>query len=463
MKLLDKKNAKFPDGVLVSDLPTPATGNKLYFDDDVKGFAVRVTAAGARAFVLDYRVAGRQRRYTIGSHPDWTAGAAREEAKELKKRIDKGEDPMGERHEERAAPTVADLIDRFDADYLPSKRESTARDYRAMLNNLVKPKLGTTKVADVTHTEVDRLHREVSKKAPYRANRMVAVMSKMFALSIRWGMRQDNPAHGTDRNQEDRRSRYLTGEELAHLSTALAAHSDQRSANAVRLLLLTGARRMEVLAVTWDQFDLTAGVWTKPSAHTKQKKEHRVPLSPPAVTLLKAIKAEQDAKAKEEKVTAPVFVFPGDIKDSHLTDIKKTWAALTTRATVLLWATKPDAPTGEIVKRLTIEKDGKTILPSYEDVLKAAKDAELTLPAGLTDCRVHDLRHSYASMLVGAGFSLPMIGALLGHTQPQTTARYAHLADDPLRVATARVGAIVEAAAGRKPSADVITLPQSGA
>jgi integrase len=390
----------------VKALAAPASGNKLYYDPEMKGFAVRVTAAGARAFVLNYRTSGRERRYTIGSYPEWSTAAARKEAAELKKRIDRGDDPMGDRHDERAAPTVAELIDRFAADYLPKRRESTRREYAAMLGKLIRPELGKMKVADVRHADIDRLHRKVSQYAPYRANRMAALLSVMMSFAVKLGWRDDNPVKGLDRNPEERRYRYLSGDELRRLTEALAKHSRRDAANAVRLLLLTGARRGEVLAASWDQFDLAAGIWTKPSSHTKQKREHRVPLSAPARQLL----AEMRSDADRRKEISP-YLFPARDGAGAIADIKKSW----------------------------------------ETVCKAA---------AIKGVRVHDLRHTYASVLASAGLSLPVIGALLGHTQPGTTARYAHLYDDPLRAATERVGAVIEAAGAKpeEPAAAVTTL-----
>ena len=154
----------------------------------------------------------------------------------------------------------------------------------------------------------------------------------------------------------------------------------------------------EVLSATWGQFDLEGGVWVKPSAHTKQKKEHRVPLSAPVIALLSEMKGEAGDGD---------YLFPGRGDGGHLANLKKPWAA----------------------------------------IRKAAK---------LEDVRVHDLRHSYASILASAGLSLPIIGALLGHTNPATTARYAHLFDEPLREATERVGEVI-AAAGKKP-AEVVRM-----
>ena len=391
---------------IVKALRAPVSGNKLHYDAEVKGFAVRVTAAAARAFVLNYRAGGRERRYTIGSFPDWSTTAARKEAGELKKLVDRGKDPMGERHDERAAPTVGDLINRYTADYLPKLRESTGRDYAAILEKIVRPELGRMKLADLRHTDVDRLHRTVSRRAPYRANRMAAVLSRAMSLAVKLGWRDDNPVKGIERNQEERRYRYLTGDELRRLTEALAVHPSQQAANAVRLLLLTGARRGEALAATWDQFDLATGIWIKPSSHTKQNREHRVPLSAPARQLLADMRAEADRLGKTSR-----YVFPARTGDGPLSDIKTSWATLC-RA------------------------------------------------AGIERARLHDLRHTYASVLVSAGLSLPIIGALLGHTQPGTTARYAHLTDDPLRAATERAGAVIT---GSDTTGEVIPLPRSKA
>jgi len=201
----------------------------------------------------------------------------------------------------------------------------------------------------------------------------------------------------------------LSAAEIARLADALIAHPEKNSVNAIRLIMLTGARRGETLAARWSEFDLAAGVWIKPSAHTKTKKLHRVPLSAPALALL----SEMRAQATDD---CP-YLFPapeplqkgtdGKLQYRHLLDVKRTWAS----------------------------------------VSKAA---------GISDVRLHDMRHTFASILASSGLSLPIIGALLGHTQPATTARYAHLMDDPLRAATNRPGAII-AGAG-KPGAEVVPL-----
>ena len=401
---------------IVKALPAPAKGNKITYDSDVKGFGIRITAAGARAFILNYRTRyGRERRYTIGSYPDWKTSVARDEASNLKKLIDVGQDPMEQVEADRGAKTVADLCDRFDEEHLPKCRESTQRDYRALINNEIRPALKHVKVADLSFSDINDLHRKITKRgARYVANRTVAVMSKMLSLAIKWGWRTDNPAIGIERNQEEKRHRYLSTAELASLTTALAEHSDQQAANIVRLLLLTGARRGETQAMKWADVDLQAGVWTKPGSTTKQKTIHRVPLSAPARQLLSSIHVEAEVAVERKRRPQPMseYVFPGRGGQGFRQEIKHQWAELCKAAGLVTAHTVTDAKGRETT------------------VLRAT-------------ARLHDLRHTYASVLASAGLSLPIIGALLGHSQPATTARYSHLMDDPLRQATERVGAIV--------------------
>ena len=259
----------------------PASGNRITYDSEVQGLGIRTTAAGAQSFILNYRTrVGRERRFTIGAFPDWTVKAAREEARRLRATIDLGGDPLAEIQAGRDAPTVADLCRRYEEEHLPRKRPRSAEEDRTLIRTRVLPALGALKVADVTFNDIDGLHRKITKEGkPYRANRTIALLSKMFSLaSTKWKMRSDNPCRGIEKNLEQPRERYLSADELSRLSEVLADHANREAADAIRLLLLTGARRNEVLSATWAQFDLTNGTWTKPSSHTKQKRLHHVPL-----------------------------------------------------------------------------------------------------------------------------------------------------------------------------------------
>jgi integrase len=377
----------------IKRLPLPAQGNRITYDPATPGFGCRVTAAGHRAFILTYyNRAGRQRRYTIGSFPDWSVTGAREEARRLKRLIDQGGDPLAEIEAERGAATVDGLIERFLEEHVSRKRPHTQYDYRNVIDRHIRPALGRMKVAEVTWADLDTLHRKITKAGhATQANRVVAVASRMFALAIRWKMRSDNPAKGIERNVEHKRKRYATPTELKRLTDALDAQEDQQAADIFRLCLFTGCRVGEAMSARWDDIDLPAGKWTKPGSTTKQKTDHVVPLSAPAKQLLAVLR----------KRTNSEWVFPADSAPGHRVTVQKSWLAL----------------------------------------CKAAK---------IVGLRIHDLRHSFASQLASNGASLPLIGALLGHSNPATTHRYAHLFDDPQRAAVERIGKIIAGGGGRR-------------
>jgi hypothetical protein len=216
---------------LVKRIPAPAKGYTITHDDKARGFAVRVTATGTRSFILNYyNKAGQDRCCTIGQHPGWSTTAARARAIELRRDIDAGGDPLADAEADRNATTVVQLIDRFEAEHLPRKRGRTAKDYKQTLDNHVRGSFSKhAKVADVRFEDIDAIHRRITKSgAKYAANRCVAIMSKMFSLAVRWGMRDDNPCKGVERNKEHHRRRYLSGNELGRLVTALASHPIDR-------------------------------------------------------------------------------------------------------------------------------------------------------------------------------------------------------------------------------------------
>lgn len=394
----------------------PASGKRhIIFDDTLPGFGVRVAASGVKTFLLDYRINGRQRRYSIGQYPAWSVAAARERANKLRRQVDQGDDPLTARKAASGEMTVGELADQYLAEYVTVKnRKSTYKNYSNWIDRCIRPELGNMKLTAVKAGDVRRLHRKISKDRPVLANRMVAVLQRMYNWAIADELCTENPAKGIEKNHEANRDRYLKGDEFIRVCKALADYpymdkvrlsradalqagsksawrkrerplaDRKQSCDALRLLMLTGARKGELLSAKWADIDLEAGVWTKPGATTKQKTLHRVPLSAPARELLAGI--EQSGE----------YVFPG-VNGGPQRDLKKTWRSI----------------------------------------------CEL---AEIEGVRIHDLRHTYAAQLVSAGLSLPIIGALLGHTQPDTTARYAHLMDDPLREATERVGAIVSGA-----------------
>jgi len=370
----------------VKDLAPPGKGNTVVWDGgsgSVTGFGVRITAKGSISFVLRYVIKGRERRMTLGQYPDLTVAVARERAAAERAKISAGKDPLEERERARNNPTVNNLADDYVEWHGPKKREASLKDDKSMLRSYIRPQLGKKFVADLTSRDIERMHRGMKDK-PYRANRVLSLMTTMLNLARKWKWEVDpDILKTTERYPEHKRETWLSVEQLGVLSEVLASRPNQQSANAIRLLIMTGARRSEVLSAEWSEFDLVRGVWTKPSHHTKQKKTEHVPLSAPAMQLLAGMREQADDDA--------TWLFPSPKGEGPQKEIKTFWGA--------------------------VRKE-----------------------AGINGVRVHDVRHTFASHLVSRGHSLEMVGRLIGHTQAATTRRYAHIADSPLREAANQFG-----------------------
>jgi integrase len=348
------------------------------WDSELKGFGLRVFPTGRRTYFVQYRNQfARTRRKKIGVHGILTAEQAREEAKKILGDVAKGDDPSENRGIAQSKKNMAELAHEYLEVYAKlHKGQKSCKDDERRINNVILLKLGTKKIEEVTSKCLQELHREF-KDRPYEANRLMALLSKMFSLAIQWRWISENPAKGVEKYHEEKRQRWLNDEELDRLLKVLAQYHNQDVPNVIRLLILTGSRMSEVLNAVWEQFDLQKGVWSKPSHSTKQKRFEHVPLSSQTLQLL----------FKMKKSSNSIFLFPGKVEGKPIHTIKKAWHTIRTRAE-------------------------------------------------LPEVRLHDLRHAYASHLVSSGLSLSIVGKLLGHTQAATTQRYAHLADEPLRAAT---------------------------
>jgi integrase len=397
---------------LIKGLTPPKRGARFVYDSEVTGFALKIFAPtrtnpkGARTFVLTYWLDGSERRYRIGSWPEWSVTAARAEAKEIRRRVDRGEDPATERRERREAPTMVDLAERYKAEHLPRKSEQSQHDDGVMIDHILRHVGADRRVADVHHGDIVALHRAITDSGhPVLANRTVACASRMFSLALKpmagedkpWrDQAQGNPCKGIERNPEQAKERFLSRSEIAAVVEGLDAYGHTPAADCIRLIMLTGCRPGEAMLATWAQFDAQPGFWIKPSSHTKQRREHRLPLSSPALQLI------ADIRERRGNVEPGDYIFPGQRPGQPLQQLRTCWDAVCEHA-------------------------------------------------NLADARIYDLRHTYAATGAGGGLSLPLIGRLLGHTQHRTTMRYAHLADDPLREAADKIAAtITKAGQGNK-------------
>lgn len=403
----------------------------IWFDTDVKGFGLKIQPTGSRSWIVEYRpgAGGRgvaKKRIKIGGE-ELPPEMAREAATKLLASVSLGADPAGGRASERAAVTVTDLIDMFLERHVERKRKaSSAASYRGIFNVHVKPTIGAKRAPLVTRADIDKMHTSISAKTEgdrrrggiFVANKALAIISAMYGWAAGVGLVPEgfNPASRVERFKEHRRERFLNADELGRIGSALleaetiglpyevdettqSAKHNRKPENrrvilprhvtgAIRLLMFTGCRLREILHLEWSHIDFQRGIAFLPDSKTGKK---AIVLPDPALLILKELPrlgryvvASQSAGLADENPRA---------------DLKKPWAAVSRHA-------------------------------------------------GLHGVRLHDLRHSYASVGAGSGMGLPIIGKLLGHANPSTTQRYAHLDADPVRVAANAIADKISASMG---------------
>ena len=375
------------------DALAPGERERVVWDDDLKGFGVRVHPTGRKVYIVKTRWRGRAVKVTIGPHGAVTPAEARVRAAEIVSDARAGKDPAARNGADAKAPTMRELGRRFLDEYVPAHcKPSTAAEYRRSVELFIDPRIGGQRVPDIQRSDIAALHHDM-RATPYQANRTLGVLSKMFNLAELWELRPDgsNPCRHIKRFREEKRERFLSDAEYRRLGETLKRIERDGSETpsaiaAIRLLMLTGCRLSEIQTLRWAHVDLEAGELRLPDTKTGAKVVH---LGDPAIAVLRGLPRNDDNP----------WVITGRKPGSHLTDLQHPWRRIRARA-------------------------------------------------GLNDVRLHDLRHSFASggLLVGEG--LPMIGKLLGHTQVQTTARYAHLANDPLKAAANRIASRIAEISG---------------
>ncbi len=406
------------------DAAKPGERDKYLWDADLSGFSLKVTPAGGKTYLVQYRLGGRRgrtRRVTIGRHGSpWTPESARKEAKRLLGEVGAGRDPAEKRTLARRDLTIAELCDLYLAEGCAAKKPSTFATDRGRIERHIKPLLGRRKVTSISRPDVKRFLQDVASgktaadiKTGMRgraiieggkgtATRTVGLLGGIFTFAVERGLRPDNPVRGVKRFKGKKFERFLSPSELAQLGNALSpAQQDGESpfaVAAIRLLVLTGARKSEILTLQWENVDTDRGCLRLPDSKTGAKV---IPLGAAALEALSEI----------PRIEGNPYVLPG-LEGRHFVGLQKTWERIRKRA-------------------------------------------------GLEDVRLHDLRHSFASVAVAGGDSLYLVGKVLGHQQASTTERYAHLADDPLRaVADKAAGRIAAAMKTGNGGAEVVDLPK---
>jgi integrase len=364
------------------------------WDCELSGFGVRVMPSGRKSYLVQYRAGGRSRRRSIGQHGALTADQARTEAKKLLGDIARGGNPAEERRTQLREPTIASLCDRFLREYAAHHcKLSTRKGYQSYIDTCIRPRLGSRRIGDITRADVVAFHHDLRDR-PYTANRAVAMLSRMFNLAEDWGLRREgsNPARRIRKFREEEKKRYLSDDEQARLGQALAValesgEETEFSVAAISLLVLTGCRLGEILTLKWEY--VTQHHLELPDSKTGRR---RIPLPREAYDILMSL----------PRMIGNPYVILGESEHSHLVNLQKPW-------------------------------------------LRIRHAAELG------DVRMHDLRHTYASVAVMSGIDPFLLKEIMGHRNLQTTLRYAHFADEAVQRAAGSVAGKLAGALGRRP------------
>ena len=373
---------------LITDLE--ATEKDVYvWDTGLSGFGIRVKPSGVKSYILQYRNKyGRVKRITIGRVGVITLDQARREATKMRGSVSLGDDPAQQRFDDRAVESVRDLAELYMQDHCAGRcKESTIKAHQWLLDKFILPRFGARKITELNAQDIGRFHQSL-RETPYNANRCLGLLKAMFSKAAQ--PTNTGPAAPIKPFRERKRSRFLTPEEFEKLFAAIDKLEQLQMINiyqaaAIRLLALTGCRLGEILELTWDEVDFRHRRLVLQKHKTDSKGVKGVPLNDDTMAILERIPRKNDTP----------YVIAGNKPCSHIVNLRKPWLR----------------------------------------VLDAAK---------IKNVRLHDLRHSFASAAASAGIPIQMVGALLGHASPQSTARYAHLYDDSLREASHTVSSVLK-------------------
>ena len=366
----------------------------LVWDSDVQGFGVRRQLQAVK-YVLKTRIRGRDYWFTIGTHgAPWTPDSARREAQRLLGEIAAGKDLAHVRDQRKSTPTLEVVAEQFLREHGKKLGSRTADEYGRLLRKLAYPTMGKRPIDSIDRSAIAKLHHSWSQ-TPRQANHLLSVLSKLMNWATTRGLvsAAGNPCRGIEHYKEIKRERFLSAAELTRLGEALREVEQEQTSSpyavaAIRMLLLTGARLSEILTLKWDDVD-------------QDNRQLRLPRSKTGPKSIYLTTAVAEILQSLPRVKGNPYVIVGERPGAHLVNLQKPWQRIRARA-------------------------------------------------GLEDVRLHDLRHSYASVGATGGLSLLFVGKLLGHRQASTTHRYAHLAEDPVRQAGEQISEAIATALSRR-------------
>jgi len=404
----------------VQSLPVPVTGRSYYKDTDLSDLALYTTSKGAKTFFIRKRVKGRDERIIIGSAKIFSIEKARTKAREIAEQIAEGLDPVAEKRKQLFNQITLRIHCRDYIDMYSKKHKKTwAHDQRDMdrfFSQWYDRRLG-----DVSRFEVQKLYYKIAEEnGPYQATRTIERLKTIYNKAIEWGWQGDNPARKIKTFREKSRERFIQPEEMPFLIQSLNDEPSETARDYFWMLLLTGARKTNMLTMRWDQINWQRQTWRIPD--TKNGDSVLLPLLGRAVAILK----------KRQKVSTTEWVFPSTRNDEkHFINAKRAWRRIIRRATIYQW--RADEALRPIVDACETMLAKETYLGYWMHLIKErAAQEELVLPVGLMDTRLHDIRRTFGSYQAINGSNLLVIGRSLGHKCQKSTLVYARLSLDPV-------------------------------
>ena len=410
--------------VSIDALPLPPKGKRAYYRDDKEaGLIIDVRPSGSKAFYLYKKIDGKPERIHLGAYPDMKIPEARKAAAITKGEIAHGKNPQDEKRHIRQEISFGAFFDEYMERHSKLHKKSWQEDI-STINQFLSHWLNR-KLSSIKKHEVQKLHEEIGRKnGIYQANRVLERIRAIYNKAIEWGWEGANPATGIKKFKEKVRDRFTQPSEMPLLLDAIAIEENPTARDYFLLSLMTGARKNNVLAMRWKDINWDQNSWRIPD--TKNGEPVTIPLIDDAVKILTARKL----RTNEE------WVFSGKGKSGHLADPKKSWKRVKQRATVELWKQTPELLI--LIEKVenhlkNADNYGYTITKLFKTVQEHAEKQEITLPIGLMDLRIHDIRRTLGSYQAITGASLPIIGKTLGHKDHSSTAIYARLHDDAVR------------------------------
>lgn len=381
----------------IDNLPLPESGWKYYYDTKVSGLAVGVGSSGVKTYVLYKKINRRPERIKIGRTTDLTVDQARTKAIEHNGKVALGSNPADKKRQQRAEITFGDMFKLYyelhSKPHKKTHKEDLAKFTKYLSDRRYGINLSKIRLSEIGIGEIKTIFNKIAEEHPITANRVLALVSSVFSEAVRAELYKGlNPCRGVRRNKENKRSRFLTREELPAFFKALEECQNPVARDYIKMSLVTGARRSNVLAMRWDQISFVRNEWTIPE--TKNGEPQTIPLLPQALEILKARKSDPIAVSSQ-------FVFPGTGVTGHLVEPNRAWQTI-------------------------------------------------RMKAGIEDVRLHDLRRTFGAWMAGSGANLSIIGKSLNHKSLDTTKTYDRLWIDPVRDAMEKaVGSMFTAGASQ--------------